>query len=283
MEKDKRYKFPYSNIELAEKINSILEEYDAPLTLRQVYYRLVAIGLKNAQKVYQNLSGKLSRLREQELVPWDRIVDLKRKPEKQPSWTSPEEFFKTVSQSYKRNLQQKQTKYIEVWCEKAVAIRHITNKYDVRLLAGGGYRSSSALYEAAQRFKNTGKQNVILYLGDFDPSGLDIERDVETRMRTVFGVEVDVQRVLLVLQDITNYNLLPNPVKPTDPRTSAYVMKYGFEDAYELDALPPNILAIKLEEAIRRNMDGKLYKAQLKKWKMDDEKINQFIESWNIR
>ena len=94
-----RYKFPYSDIELAEKVNSILAEYNVPLTLRQVYYRLVALGLKNDQKVYKNLSGKLSRLREQGLVPWDRIVDLKRQLEKIPSWTSPEEFFDDVSRS----------------------------------------------------------------------------------------------------------------------------------------------------------------------------------------
>ncbi|MDO8565829.1 MAG: hypothetical protein Q7S04_01415 [Candidatus Moranbacteria bacterium] len=282
MKNTTRYKFPYSDIELAEKINSILEEYDVPLTLRQVYYRLVALGLMNAQKVYQNLSGKLSRLREQGLVLWERIIDLKRQPEKEPSWTSPESFFETVSQSYKRDLQQEQAKYIEVWCEKAVAIRQITDKYDVSLLAGGGYRSSSALYEASKRFKNIGKPIVILYLGDFDPSGLDIERDIETRMRGVFDIEVDVQRVLLVLQDITDYQLLPSPVKPTDPRTAAYIAKYGVTDVYELDALPPNVIAEKLEEAICRNMDVELYETQLARQELDNAEIDKFIEKGNI-
>lgn len=281
--KKRRYKFPYSDIELAETVNRILGEYSDPLTLRQVYYRLVAIGLMNAQKVYNNLSGKLSRLREQGLVPWDGITDLKRQSEKVPSWTSPEVFFDDVSRSYKRDLQQEQPVYIEVWCEKAVAIRDITDKYDVPLLAGGGYRSSSALYDAAKRFRDIGKPIVILYLGDFDPSGLDIERDVETRMRTVFGIEVDVQRVLLVQQDITDHELLPNPVKPEDPRTSEYIDKYGFENAYELDALPPNIIAQRLEMAIGRNMDIKLYKRQLDKQRVDNAKVSNFIEAWNIR
>src|SRR3989344_5808459 len=278
-----RHKFPYTNEKLADAVNKILEEYEVPLTLRQIYYRLVVLGLKNAQKVYKNLSVKLSRLREQGKVPWEKIIDLKRQPEKEASWTSPESFFETVGQSYKRDLQQGQPKYIEVWCEKAVAIRHITDKYDVNLLAGGGYRSSSALYEAAKRFKNIGKPIVILYLGDFDPSGLDIERDVETRMRTVFDIEVDVQRVLLVLQDIKDHNLLPNPVKPSDPRTPAYVAKYSFEDAIELDALPPDILEEKLEAAIRRNIDMELYEMQLAKWKTDDTEIGRFIEAWNAR
>lgn len=283
MKKDKRYKFPYSNKELAEKVNSILEEYDVPLTLRQVYYRLVALGLKNAQKVYQNLSGKLSRLRERGKVPWDKIVDLKRQPEKKPSWTSPEMFFETVSWSYKRDLQQGQKKYIEVWSEKAVAIRQITDKFDVHLLAGGGYRSSSALYEAAERFKSVGKPVVILYLGDFDPSGLDIERDIKTRTKKVFGLEVDVQRVLLTRQDITDYELLPMPVKSGDTRTSAYVEEHGFGEVYELDALPPDVIAEKLEEAIVKNMNMELYGIQVEKWEENKVEIEKFIDAWNTR
>lgn len=283
MKTKKRHKFPYSDSELAQKVNDILAEYNDPLTLRQVYYRLVAIGLKNAQNVYKNLSKKLSDLREQGLVLWDRIVDLKRQPEKTSSWTSPQKFFETVSQAYKRNLQQEQLKYIEVWCEKAIAIRQIVDKYDVSLLAGGGYRSSSALYDAAERFKEQHKPIVILYLGDFDPSGLDIERDIETRMREVFDIQVDVQRVLLTFQDVTDYELLPNPVKPKDTRTSQYVKKYSFENAYELDALPPGILAEKLEEAICRNIDMELYEAQLAKQEIDYAEIERFIESWNAR
>lgn len=282
MNKDKRYKFPYSNEELAEKVNSILEEYDVPLTLRQVYYRLVALGLKNAQKVYQNLSGKLSRLREDGLVPWDKIVDLNRQPKKISSWTSPAEFFENDRGSYKRDLQQGQEKYLEVWCEKAVAISHITNKYDVHLLAGGGYRSSSALYEAAERFRDIGKPVVILYLGDWDPSGLDIERDVEIRIREIFGIEVDVQRVLLVHQDITDYKLEPNQAKPADPRAYSFIEQYG-KDTYELDALPPDIIAKKLEAAIVRNMNMDLYEIQVEKGEEDEEVIEKFIDAWNER
>lgn len=283
MKSKNRYEFPYSDIELANKVNEILSEYNVPLTLRQIYYRLVAVGLMNAQKVYSNLSGKLSRLREQGLVPWEDIVDLKRQPEKEPSWTNPEEFFGDVSQWYKRDLQQEQPKYIEVWCEKAVAIDHIINKYDVSLLAGGGYRSSSALYEASKRFKRQHKPVVILYLGDFDPSGLDIERDTETRMQEIFGIEVDVQRVLLLPKDITEFRLLPSPVKPADPRTSAYIKKYHFQDVFELDALSPEIIAKKLEKAICRNMNMKLYKIQLARWEEDKEEVAEFIEAWDTR
>ena len=280
----KRYKFPWRGHELAETVNKILEEYDVPLTLRQVYYRLVALGLMNAQKAYKSLSNKLSRLREQGLIPWNRITDLNRQLKKISSWTSPEEFFEVVGKSYKRDLQQEQPKHIEVWCEKSVAISHITDKYDVSLLAGGGYRSSSALYEASKRFKRIGKPIVILYLGDFDPSGLDIERDIETRLETIFGIaEVKVQRVLLVLRDITDYKLLPNPVKSKDTRTHAYIKKYGFESAYELDALPPNIIAERLEEAICGNMDMNLYKTQVEKWETDNGEIGQFIRAWDKR
>ncbi|MFA6552406.1 MAG: hypothetical protein WCT19_02785, partial [Candidatus Paceibacterota bacterium] len=172
-------------------------------------------------------------------------------------------------------------KYVETWCEKAVAISQITKKYDINLFAGGGYRSGSSLHKAAERFKYTGKPGVILYLGDFDPSGLDIERDIETRMKEIFDIEIDVQRVLLTRQDIIDYELLPSPVKSTDTRTSGYIEKNDLEDAYELDALLPDVLAEKLEEAIRRNIDIELYETQLKKWEEDDAKIAKFIKAWN--
>ncbi|MFA6273628.1 MAG: hypothetical protein WC662_00525 [Candidatus Paceibacterota bacterium] len=278
-----RYKFPYTNEELAKKANSILGEYDTPLTLRQLYYRLVALGLMNAQKVYKNLSKKLSRLREQGFVPWNRIIDLQRQPKKKSSWANPKEFFETVGGAYRRDLQQGQEKYIEVWCEKAVAISRITNKYDVRLLAGGGYRSSSALYEASERFNDADdKSIVIIYLGDFDPSGLDIERDIEDRMMDIFGIRVDVQRILLTFQDIKDYKLLPSPVKKKDSRTPAYVARYGIRAAYELDALPPNILAKRLEKAICENMDIKLYEEQLAKSEVEEEQIARLIADQEI-
>lgn len=280
MKNNNRHKFPYSSIELAEKVNSILDEYEVPLTLRQIYYRLVAIGLKNAENVYKNFDAKLSRLRENGLVPWDKITEIGRQLKKDPSWTSPEAFFEDVSRAYKRDLQQGQPKYIEIWCEKAVAISHIARKYDINLCAGGGYRSGTSLYEAAERFKYAGKPAVILYLGDFDPSGLDIERDMN-RLRTIFGVEVDIQRVLLLRQDITDYSLKPNcPVKHTDTRTLEYMSKYGLENGYELDALPPNVLAEKLEAAIRRNMDVELYETQLAQLDVDNAEIDKFIENW---
>ena len=101
-------------------------------------------------------------------------------------------------------------------------------------------------------------------------------------MKNIFGIEVDVQRVLLLHRDITDYKLVPSPVKLTDPRTPEYVAKYGFENAYELDALPPDVLEKRLEEAILRNMDVKLFKMQTKKWKTDDAEIEKFIEAWNL-
>lgn len=278
-----RYKFPYSDSELAKEVNRILDEYDTPLTLRQVYYRLVSIGLENSQNVYKNLSGKLSRLREQGFVPWDRIADLNRVPKKLPSWISPEEFFDDVGRSYRRNRQQEQPNYVEIWCEKAVAIQQIAERYDINLLAGGGYRSSTALFEASERFKEIGKPVVILYLGDFDPSGLDIERDIQTRMKEVFGITVDVQRVLLNRLDIDTFNLLPSPVKLADKRTPEYIRKWKISNAYELDALPPDVLAGMLEKAIRRNMDLSTYEDQKKTEFEDNEKVKKFIEAWNNR
>lgn len=273
-----RYKFPYTKEELVIKVNEILSEYDTSLTLRQIYYRLVSIGLMNAQKVYKNLSDKLARARENGLIPWSRIIDTKRHLEVRNQWIDVADFYGWVKDAYARDLQQSQPRHIEVWCEKAVAIQHIMDKYGISLLAGGGYRSASALYEAAKRFKRVGKPITVLYLGDFDPSGLDIERDIEEKLLDIFGIATDVVRVLLNFKDITEYNLLPSPVKKTDPRTLAYIDRFGFENAYELDALPPKVIEQKLETEIRKVMDLSKYEEELEKEAADLERIENELE-----
>lgn len=267
-------KLPRDKNEFAYLVNGILNEYLQPLTLRQLYYRLVALGLPNRLNNYKLLSTKLSRAREDGLVSWEKITDRTRRVEVRNQWEDVDDYHNWVIKSYGRNLQQGQSKYIEVWCEKAVAIQPLLNKYGIPLVAGGGYRSSSALYEVSKRFK----QATILYLGDWDPSGLDMQRDMNERMSKVFGLKIDFQTVLLNYDDIEEYNLAPSFAKSKDSRTPKFVQLYG-KNVYELDALPPDVIEVKLQDAIQRNMEMSVYRRELQIEQEDLSKIAKWKQN----
>ncbi len=266
--------FPYTQKELVAKVNEILAEYEVPLTLRQIYYRLVSDKLENKKSRYKSLSDKLARAREQGLVPWSKIIDLKRQPEIRNQWKDVYDFYDWVKNAYSRNLQQRQPKHIEIWCEKAVAIQDLANKYGIAVLAGGGYRSSTSLYETSKRM---GVKPTVLYLGDWDPSGLDIERSLKEEMFKVFKIDIDIQRVLLNHEDIAKYNLQPALAKWSDARTKKFVETWG-ENVYELDALPPDVIIQKTEDAIKRNLDLPEYENQLREERSDWARIEEELE-----
>lgn len=276
------YKFPYSQERLAELTNKIVADAGVPLTLRQIFYPLEQKhGLvqpeyrridKVKDKAYKILSPRLVKAREYGLVPWESMIDKSRNIETVSAWTSLQDYLETIKHAYRRDLLQDQPIYLEVWCEKRVAINSITQRYQVPLVAGGGYRGKSNLYEAAQRFRDVEKPIKILYLGDFDPSGMDIERDLTNAFWNIWRLQVDVERILLTKDDTLR---LPakGPANQKDPRYAAYTKKWQTDEAWELDALDPKELLQRVETAIQDNLDGELLGKQQVLYENDKEKL----------
>src|SRR5262249_39564 len=98
-----------------------------------------------------------------------------------------------------------------------------------------------------------GKEGVLLYLGDHDPSGEDMVRDVRDRLE-MFGVEVNVIKLALTTDQVKRYNPPPNPAKVTDSRAPAYIEKHG-TSSWEVDALPPNVLSQLIRTALGQLVD----------------------------
>ena len=106
-----------------------------------------------------------------------------------------------------------------------------------------GYLSQSTIWEASQRLierEQQGQNSIILYLGDHDPSGIDMTRDIQSRLN-LFGSEAEVKRIALNLDQIEQYQPPPNPTKITDTRSDEYIRNYGGE-SWELDALDPKVI-----------------------------------------
>jgi hypothetical protein len=199
------------------------------ITLRALFYRLVAVyGFPNADAAYKALSRYVKRLRVTD--PWlrERIID----PTRLPIIPKPEG-----------------VREVEVWLEKEsiyLLLRELFDRYKVSVQIQRGYGSVSMYLRAVRRARRRGVKR-ILYFGDLDPSGLDIERVTRERMEPV-----EVERVALTWEQVGRYRLPPRYAKPSDRRTRRYVQRYGDPNCYEIEALDPRVLRRIAEGALRR-------------------------------
>lgn len=172
-------------------INGIIQEYQKQgyvLTLRQLYYQLVSRDIiPNKTTEYAKLSTLLKEGRMGGIVDWAAIEDRLRKPYTPPSFDSPKEILEAAKAQYQLPRMDGQDNYLEVWVEKDAlsgVLKRVTSKYHVPILVNRGYSSASSMFDSYERFSDPireGRKCFILYLGDFDPSGVDMIRDVKDR------------------------------------------------------------------------------------------------------
>lgn len=231
-----------------EDANEIIDDYATQglrLTLRQLYYRFVAADkIPNNFRSYKNLQGLINDARLAGLIDWDAIEDRTRNLKSPPSWDSPEDVIAAAANSYRADLWEDQTYHVEVWVEKDAllgVVQKACEAYRLPYFSCRGYTSQSEVWTAAMRLKRMYRPCVVLHLGDHDPSGVDMTRDIEDRFHLFGADNVEVRRLALNMDQIRQYNPPPNPVKPTDVRTSGYAAKFG-ESCWELDALEPKTL-----------------------------------------
>lgn len=270
-----------------QQINGIIEEYRAQsykLTLRQLYYQLVSRDvIPNKTSEYSKLSVLLREGRMGGVVDWDAIEDRLRSPESPLSWDSPSDIIDSAANTFALPRMGGQKNYIEVWVEKDAlsgVLSRVTEEYHIPILVNRGYSSASAMFESYKRFlraNKNGQDAIILYLGDFDPSGVDMIRDVNDRIMEFFdGAGVDahfeVKPIALTEKQIKQYKPPPNPAKVQDPRASGYIEKYG-DKSWEVDALKPEVLHKLLDDNIKKLIDFDMYRDVVDKEEEQREKI----------
>lgn len=266
-----------------------LQDY-FPLTLRQVYYRLVAAGhLENKRSRYSDLSKVIKQMRLDEMLPWNVIEDRTRRVSSKRGYTDAEEFLKYQVEGMKYNgfsrcMVQGQEKYIELWVEKDALSRvfeDVAWSHCLRCVTCKGYQSISFLKSYAERAERAFQNNqepVVLYFGDFDPSGVQMFEAAQNSLRNDFGIMgARYERVALNLADIKQYNLPNDPeaVKKTDRRYQAFVDQYG-EYAVELDAVHPRELKAIAINAVERELDMELANQQRELEKNDMATVTAF-------
>ena len=274
------------NQEQLEVINKIIEEYAEEgytLTLRQLYYQLVSRDMiPNQDKEYDKLSRLLVKGRMAGIVDWDAIEDRLRVPYIPYSVEGIEDAIQDTIDQYRLDRMDDQDVYIELWVEKDAlsgVLKRITKHYHIRLMVNRGYSSCSAMHDAYNRLRvqtRSGKKTHILYLGDHDPSGLDMIRDVKDRLNE-FGVYPKVKQIGLTMGQIKKYNPPTNPAKITDPRAKWYLAEYG-DKSWEVDALNPKILHELVKKNVEKLIDIDLFNEKIKQEDKDKEKLESFGE-----
>jgi len=257
-------------IATVKAVKRIVKAYRMKLTLRQIYYRLVSQQLiPNTRTSYQQLSKILVKAREREALKPSAIEDRSRQVlgVGDYGYDSPEDFLsyqierlKESGENYTRPLWTGQPYHVVIALEKDALSRlfvKVANPFRVKVFPTRGYGSFTFLYDLAHHL-DPKKPNRVLYFGDFDPSGLDIERDLVKRLVKYGAKKLNVIRVALTKDHICALGL---PPKPEDAETLAKLhrdtraQRYGLDYAVELDAIEPNLLETIIYDHVQASLD----------------------------
>lgn len=280
-------------MERVVQINKILGDYSGRVTVRQVYYRLVsALIVPNNAREYDKVQALITTARYAGLIDWSAIEDRNREPSKPRDWSGGRAVLDSAQRSFRLDRWENQPFYIELWVEKAAlagVLAPISADYHVTLMVNRGYSSASAMKESADRIRHFssptnkvphGHRPVVLYIGDHDPSGEDMVRDVRDRLLE-FGVSssLDVRKLALTMAQIEQYEPPPNPAKLSDGRAAAYIAEHG-DSSWEVDALPPATLDLLIRQAINSYVDKPAMEAAITRENKIKAKIKSFAASF---
>jgi len=281
-------RFSQASLKIIAKANEIIEEFESQgysLTLRQLFYQFVARDIiPNTNRSYKNLGGIINDARLAGLIDWNHITDRTRFIRKNSHWETPGGVIQSAAESYRIDMWARQDYRPQVWIEKDALVGVIENicaTLDVPYLSCRGYTSQSEMWGSSQRIEKAVEQDqipVVFHLGDHDPSGKDMTRDIKERLRVFMG-ECKIERLALNMDQIEEFEPPPNPAKITDTRSTAYIAEFG-NDSWELDALEPKIISNLIRDAITKLMDKKKWSEDEARWTKERNLLFKAAKEW---
>jgi hypothetical protein len=290
-EQFKDFSFKPETLALISKCNAIIATLRAQgymLTLRQLYYQLVSKDIiANKQTEYKRLGSVLNDARLVGLTDWSAIEDRTRNLESVNHWDSPEEIIRAVGEQYRIDKWEGQANYVEVWVEKDALVgvlEKACRALDVAWFSCRGYTSQSELYVAGKRLAEKeadGRTPIIIHLGDHDPSGIDMTRDITDRVRMLGRLDsLEVRRIALNMDQIEHYNPPPNPAKVTDSRYEGYSAIHG-EESWELDALDPQVIDQLISDEVENLRDPERYEEMEEREERERAQLKHCALEWD--
>lgn len=285
----KEINFRGKSLDLIKLINQVVDEYSSQgyeLTLRQTYYQLVARGyIPNNERSYKNIGNLINDGRLAGLIDWHSITDRTRNLRKNSHWSTPSSVIESAMYSYLLDKWEGQPNYVEVWVEKDALVDIVgqaCRPIDTPFFSCRGYTSQSEMWSAAQRFihQNRTRENCfIIHLGDHDPSGIDMTRDIQERL-WMFGADVQVKRVALTMEQVQTYNPPPNPAKLTDSRCGKYMDEFG-DESWELDALEPQMMTNLIRNEVTALRDDDIYWAVCERERAEKKELQMISNRYD--
>ena len=289
-EKFEDINFRESSRVLIQQADRIIKEYQArgfTLTLRQLYYQFVSRDIiANEQTEYKRLGKIVNDARVAGLLDWSAIEDRTRNVKRPNVWRSPEAIIRAVADQYQEDPWIGQEFRPEVWIEKDAlvgVIESICEERRVPFFACRGYVSQSEAYDAGKRFQRVidgGQRPLVLHLGDHDPSGLDMTRDIDQRLYRFAGMNVEVRRLALNMDQIDEYGPPPNPAKDTDARFEGYLDEFG-DSSWELDALDPTVISDLIETELSGVIEWEKWDAAMATEESNKEDLSRTSVYWS--
>lgn len=289
--KYQHYNLRLTSLALIEKINMVIDEYEAEgytPTLRQIYYQLVQANIiPNTQQNYDNLGVLIKKGRLMGLISWDAIEDRIRSISNWLIQPDQLDVVRGLETHLAFDLWEPQGVYLEYWVEKDAQVQVVEracSKYRVPYMQCRGYMSWSEIYNAGNRFRQyaeEGRRVAMIHLGDHDPSGWDMTRDNEERLAVIAGFDIEVIRIALKTEQVKALNLPPQWAKVTDKRYDKYRQQYG-EHSWELDALKPSYISKLISETTEGFItDQELWDKTLAEEAKAREPLKQLYPRWD--
>ena len=260
-----------------------MAEVAQPITGRGIGYKLFTAGLtpsmsrSDMQRVYR----LLKEARERGLIPWEWIVDETRDLERRSSWDDPAHFVHNVSRSYRRDFWNQQPARVEVWSEKGTirgVLAPVLDRYGVGFRVMHGFGSATVVNGVAQ--DQDGRPLIVLYVGDFDPSGLYMSaHDLPDRLDRYGGDHVQLKRVTLRREHLDGLPSFAASDKKADPRHKWFVENYGTR-CWELDALDPNRLRDLIDDAILLEIEPTAWERCAEVEEAEKKSLRHVLDSW---
>ena len=264
----------------------VIAEAAQPITGRGVSYKLFTQGLipSMATSEMHRVYRLLKIAREQDMIPWEWIVDETRKVERVATWSNPASYARAVAQSYRRDFWNQQPVRVEVWSEKGTVrgvLAPVLDDYAVGFNVLHGFSSATAIYNAAQ--SDNVRPLIVLYVGDWDPSGLWMsECDLPERLARYGGDHITLKRIALTPKDLSRLPSFPTSDKKNDPRYEWFTKKFG-PRCWELDAMDPNHLRTRVELEIAALIEPVAWERCAVVNAAEQESMRTILDSWGER
>jgi hypothetical protein len=270
------------SLDLIEAMYTMVEAAQ-PITGRGVGYKLFIAGLipSMARAEMQRVYRLLKEARERDHIPWEWIVDETRSIERISTWSDPATYARCVARSYRRDFWDQQPVRVEVWSEKGTirgVLEPVLDRYAVGFRVMHGFSSATVLHEVARY--DDGRLLIVLYVGDFDPSGLFMsEQDLPARLAEYNGHHIDVRRIALTREQVKGLPSFPATDKRKDPRFNWFRKNHGSR-CWELDAMDPNDLRACVKREIKKLIEPAAWKRCEVVNRAEQQSLQTVLQKW---